>query len=190
MPTYGSYWRTAAARWDAMYVPATRVASVVATAKRLCAAKARYQAIEQATGVPWYLIACLHERESAQDFGTYLGNGQSLRRVTTEVPAGRGPFPSFEPGAIDALKYDGLTRIQDWRLEKILYRAEAFNGWGYANKGLPSPYVWGATSIQVRGKYVADGQWSSTAWDTQIGVAAMLAAMTHLDESVRPVRED
>jgi lysozyme family protein len=172
-----------------MFVPVARVAEVMATAKRLTTTKLRYQAAEKNTGAPWYLIACLHERESGADFNTYLGNGDLLSRPTRNVPAGRGPFGSWEAGAADALKYDGLTLVQDWRLEKILYYAERFNGWGYANRSLPSPYVWGATSIQVRGKYVSDGQWSSAAWDMQIGVAAMLAAMTHLDASVRPVRE-
>jgi lysozyme family protein len=47
--------------------------------------------------------------------------------------------------------------------------------------GLPSPYIWGGTNIQKRGKYVGDGKFSRTAWDTQPGVAPMIATIARLD---------
>src|SRR4051812_3840926 len=127
--------------------------------------KAQYTAVESASGVPWWLIAVLHRRESDADFTTYLSNGEPLNCVTRIVPKGRGPFPTFLAGAIDALKQDGLSSVIDWRLEKALYYCELFNGAGYDNRGLPSPYIWGGTSIQRAGKYVSDGVWSSTAMD-------------------------
>jgi hypothetical protein len=49
--------------------------------------------------------------------------------------------------------------------------------------------VWGATNIQVPGKYIADHVWSSTAMDNQLGCAAMLAALMRLDPSIKPKRE-
>jgi hypothetical protein len=49
--------------------------------------------------------------------------------------------------------------------------------------------VWGATNIQVPGKYIADHVWSSTATDTQLGCAAMLAVLMRLDPSIKPKRE-
>ena len=149
-----------------------------------------YITIEGNTGVPWAMIACLHRRESDADFKTYLGNGDPLNRVTRHVPKGRGPFETFEEGAADALKLDGLTSVQDWRLEKVLYYCEIFNGAGYSNRGLPSPYIWGGTSIQKPGKYVADGRWSSSAMDGQPGVAPMLKTIMKLDPSVEFERED
>ncbi len=52
--------------------------------------------------------------------------------------------------------------------------AEHYNGLGYRNKGLASPYVWSGTTTYKGGKYVADGQFSASAFDKQLGVAVML----------------
>jgi lysozyme family protein len=142
--------------------------------------------------VTWPHIAVLHRRESDADFDTYLGNGEPLNRVTRLVPKGRGPFTgpdAFEKGAIDALHLDGLDEVPDWRLEKILYYCEVFNGAGYANRGLPSPYVWGGTNQQRPGKYVADGVFDPNTMDRQPGCAPILAMIAKLDPSVKFVRE-
>lgn len=186
---YGSYWPTCAHRWDAMEIKPERQDEFTRLAQFAIEHKAQYVEIEEATGVPWWLVAALHRRESDADFGTYLGNGQRLSRVTTIVPEGRGPFPDFKSGAIDALKLDGLTSVIDWRLEKVLWHAERFNGLGYAQRGMPSPYVWGGTNQQRAGKYVSDGKFSSTAWDEQPGCAPLIATIARLDPSVQFVRE-
>jgi lysozyme family protein len=72
-------------------------------ALHLFQAKKRYQAVEAKTGVPWAVIAVIHERESSQNFNTQLGQGDPLNRVSVHVPAGRGPFSTWEEGAYDAL---------------------------------------------------------------------------------------
>lgn len=187
-PTYRSRWPVYAAQWDEMQI--TRPKEVASVAKRLFAAKARYAAVEQVTGVPWYMIAAIHERESGQRWDRSLAQGDRWDRVSVNVPAGRGPFASWEAAAIDALQIDGLTRVIDWRLEKTIYFWEKYNGWGYHSHGLPSAYVWGATNIQRPGKYIRDGVWSSTTMDVQIGCCAMLRAMMDLDKTIKPVRED
>src|SRR5262249_20516681 len=79
--------------------------------------------------------------------------------------------------------------VSDWTLEKSLQWQEKYNGWGYFYRGIPSPYVWGATSVQQPRKFVSDGVWSSTTMDRQIGCAAMLKGMMALDPSIKPVRE-
>jgi lysozyme family protein len=66
-----------------------------AYAKQLVAAKARYQAVEAKTGVPWYAIAVIHMRESSQSWAGSLAQGDPWNRVSTHVPAGRGPFVSW-----------------------------------------------------------------------------------------------
>lgn len=190
MSKYGEKWPAYAKQWDRMKINAGSVDDYDRVARRVLANKSRYVAIEQKTGVPWWLVAGLHMRESDMDFGTYLGNGQSLKRRTTIVPKGRGPFRSFEEGAIDALKYDALAGVKDWRLEKALWYAERFNGFGYEKHGKPSPYLWAQTNIQQAGKYVSDGRWSSSAWDKQLGVAPLWATLAKLDPSVKFVRED
>lgn len=186
---YGVKWPQYARQWDSMVIKPKRLHEFDALAARLLANKARYQSIEAKTGVPWYLIAVLHLRESNANFDTYLGNGQSLYRRTTIVPKDRGPFDSFEDGAIDALTIDGLTSVQDWRLEKVLYHCELFNGTGYNLRGLPSPYIWGGTNVQQPGKYVSDGRFNPRVWDTQPGCAPILARLAELDPSIQWVRE-
>lgn len=196
---YGEKWPVYAKQWDAMKINASRKTEFMVLAKRLIVHKAEYVRIEEATahddlgaegaGVPWYLIAVLHLRESDADFTTYLGNGESLSRVTKLVPKGRGPFRSFYDGAMDALRIDGLSSVLDWRLEKILYYCELFNGAGYHNRGLPSPYIWGGTNQQKKGKYIADGRFSSTVMDPQPGCAPILLAMSKLDDTITFTRE-
>lgn len=186
---YSSKWPEYARQWDAMKITSSRLGEMTRLAQFALDHKAQYVEVEKATGVPWWLVAVLHRRESDADFKTYLGNGDPLSRRTTHVPAGRGPFPTFVAGAIDALKMDGLSNVIDWRLEKALYYCEAFNGWGYANRGLPSSYIFGGTSIQKPGKYVSDGVWSSTTMDSQPGCAPILAMIANLDTTVKFVRE-
>lgn len=186
---YGQKWQEYAAQWDRMTINASRSAEMTKLAQFAIDHKSRYSPIEEATRVPWWLIAVLHRRESDADFDTYLGNGEPLNRATKLVPKGRGPFPDFKVGAIDALHIDGLDAVRDWRLEKALYYCETFNGFGYASRGLPSPYVWGGTNIQKPGKYVADGKWNGRAIDPQPGCAPIIATIAHLDPNVQFIRE-
>ena len=189
---YAAKWPQYARWWDQMKINASRVHEFEELAHYALAHKSTYTSIEAKTGVPWALISVLHRREGDGDFHTYLGNGQSLSRRTTIVPRGRGPFlgpDAFLDGAIDALKMDGLTSVQDWRLEKELYYTEIFNGGGYDARGLPSPYVWGGTSVQRAGKYVSDGNFAPRVWDTQPGTAPLFATLARLDPSITFVRE-
>ena len=187
-PSYRSKWPTYARQWDAMHI--TRLATVRAVAKRLHAAKDHYLKIEKATGVPWWMVAVIHERESSQNWSRSLAQGDPWNRVSVHVPRGRGPFRSWEEAAIDALAtLKRLHKVTDWRLEKALYQLERYNGWGYHWRGLASPYLWGGTTIQQRGKFVADGKFSPTTMDGQLGCAGMIYAMMDLDPSIQPIRE-
>jgi lysozyme family protein/peptidoglycan hydrolase-like protein with peptidoglycan-binding domain len=186
-PVYASRWPQLAKWWDAATI--TNPTEVAAVAKRLVAAKDRYQSVEAKTRVPWYMIAAIHEREASQSWNKQLAQGDPLNQVSTNVPRGMGPFSTWEEGAIAALKHDGLTSVSDWCIEKVLHWQEKYNGWGYFFRGIPSPYVWGATSNQRPGKYVSDGVWSSTTMDRQIGCAAMLKGMMAIDPSIKLVRE-
>jgi lysozyme family protein len=157
-----------------MVVRDDKVDSANAIVSRIIAHKADYQAVEAATGVPWVLVAGLHSRESDLNFGTYLGNGQPLDQVTTQVPKGRGPFSSWHAGAIDALRYDGLDEVKEWPIERIAYEAERYNGQGYFSKDINSPYVWSWSNNYTSGKYVADGAFDANAVDKQCGVMVLV----------------
>jgi len=164
----------------------TREPDLMHVANDILADRGQYEATENATGVPWFWIACVHDRESNRNFATVLHNGErniiGTGRLTTKVPKGRGPFNSWGEAAIDALtlpeKDDGkeLNKVEEWTLARCLYQFEEYNGWGYNGK-INSPYVWAGTSNQQRGKYTSDGVYTATHWDTQLGCAGILKAL-------------
>jgi len=88
-----------AKRWKA--AKPTRDFALVA--KRLATARSRYKAVAARTGVPWFVIAVIHERECSQSWTGSLAQGDPWNKVSVHVPAGRGPFPSWEEAAVDAL---------------------------------------------------------------------------------------
>lgn len=149
-------------------------------------AKSRYQAVAAKTGVPWAAIAVIHERECSQDWTGSLAQGDPWDRVSVHVPAGRGPFKSWEEAAADALTncapYAG--RNKDWTIGGLLTKLEEYNGLGYASRGVPSPYVWSGTDQYRSGKYVRDRVYDPNAVDSQPGCAGLLMAMMALDRSI------
>lgn len=155
-------------------------------ARRLVAARARYQSVSATTGVPWFVIAVIHMRESAQDWRRSLAQGDPWDRVSTHVPKGRGPFRSWEDAAIDALAGcpPYAARWRDWSAGGALTLIEQYNGLGYARRGQPSPYLWAGTDQYSRGKYVADGRFDPQVVDPQPGCAALLRAMQQLDAAI------
>jgi len=164
----------------------TRGPEFTPVAKRLFAAKDRYKAVEARTGVPWFFIACAHQRESSQDFSTSLAQGDPWNEVSKHVPAGRGPFPSWEAAAYDALVNCApyAAKNEDWSAGGTMTMMERYNGLGYANKGIPSPYVWSGTDQYVKGKYVADGVFNPNTVDKQLGCAGIILALMKLDPSI------
>lgn len=170
--------------WNGMTINSDKSAASRSAAENIAAGKPRYANIEKQTGVPWFFIGLVHLREGSLNFGTYLGNGQSLKQITTIVPKGRGPFPSFEVGALDALAMMHFTGIKDWGIERIAYCLEGFNGYGYRSHGVNSPYLWAGTNRYVKGKYVSDGVFDANVVDKQIGTMAVLKQLCAIDADV------
>jgi lysozyme family protein len=164
----------------------TRDFSSVAKRLVISGAKSRYQAVAARTGVPWAVIAVIHERECSQDWTGSPAQGDPWNRVSVHVPAGRGPFKSWEEAAVDALVNCSphVARNRDWSIGGALTRLEEYNGLGYAARGVPSPYLWSGTDQYRSGKYVRDGVYDSTAVDRQLGCAGLLLAMIALDPSI------
>jgi len=160
-----------------------------AVANRLAAstAKARYQAVSAKTGVPWFFIAVAHEREASQNWNSQLGQGDPLGAVSVHVPKGRGPFKTWEDGAVDALVNCApfAARNHDWSVGGTLTMLELYNGLGYAAKGRPSPYIWSGTDQYVSGKYVRDGVYDPNVVDQQLGCAGLIMAMMQIDPSIK-----
>jgi lysozyme family protein len=148
---------------------------------KMIANKAVYEAIEKATGVPWYFVGALHMRESGMNFNGHLHNGDPLTGRTFHVPAGypkaapqNGKSYTFVESAIDSLRLLKLDKWTDWTVKGMLHKFELWNGTGYIRYGRSNPYLWSGTQYYTGGKYVADGKYSSTAIDKQLGVAALI----------------
>lgn len=184
MPTYESTRSGYANLWRKAYLRGVRIAAAHRVARRIVRERERYDVVAEQTGVPWVWLGAVHDRESGGDFRGVLHNGEHVigtGRKTSLVPAGRGPFASWEEAAIDAVRLKKLHEIRAWPVERMLYEAERFNGFGYFARGVNSPYVWAGTNLQERGKYVADGVWDESAWDRQLGVAAVFVALAAID---------
>lgn len=155
-------------------------------ARHLTDGKARYQVVSKQTGVPWPFIAVAHERESSQDWTASLAQGDRWDQVSQHVPAGRGPFKSWEEAAVDALVNCAphAARNKDWSIGGTLTMLEQYNGLGYASRGRPSPYIWSGTDQYVSGKYVRDGVYDAATVDVQLGCAGLLMAMMAIDPTI------
>ena len=171
-------------RWKAAKL--TTGPEFLPVAKRLVAAKDRYMAVSKWTGIPWPFIAVTHQRESSQNWKRSLAQGDPWNQTSTHVPKGRGPFNSWEEAAYDALVNCSphASQNKDWSIGGLLTLLEQYNGLGYVNRGLPSPYLWSGTSEYSRGKYIADGVFSYDAVDKQLGCAGLIMAMMSLDRSI------
>ena len=168
-------------RWNACHIPADLGPAFKKVADQLMAPDAvlRYKKVETLTGVPWWFIAVVHYREASQRWNTQLAQGDPLNQKSTHRPQGRGPYPTWEDGAVDALKNCApyAAKNTDWSIGGALALLEQYNGLGYADMGKPSPYLWAGTDQYSQGKYVADGKYDPSVVDHQLGCAGLLKFM-------------
>jgi len=113
------------ALWAEMAIRADRKKDVDDVVAIILAHKTRYQAVEHATKVPWYVVSVIHSLEAGLRFSRHLHNGDPLTARTVNVPVdrpktGSPPF-TWEESAIDALTYDGMSGQTDWSIEHIAY---------------------------------------------------------------------
>jgi lysozyme family protein len=146
----------------------------------------RYQAVQETSTVPWYVIAVIHNMECGLSFNAHLHNGDPLKKKTVNVPAGRPPgwdgTGTWEESALDALSYDNLTSWTDWSIPGVCYKLEGYNGWGYRAHGIHTPYLWSFTNQYTSGKYISDGVWSESAVSDQCGCAAVVRRLAEMGE--------
>lgn len=176
-------------RWSAAQVTPSLITELTQVATRLVApsAKGLYQTVSKMTGVPWFVIAVIHEREASQNWHSNLAQGDPWNAVSVHVPRGRGPFTSWASAAIDALSNcpPYAAKWTDWSPGGMLTLLEEYNGLGYATRGIPSPYIWASTNQYTSGKYVSDGVFDPNAIDHQLGCAALLATMMKIDSTIK-----
>jgi hypothetical protein len=113
------------------------VTSIDAAARRPVDGKARYHAIAATTGVPWFVIAVIREREASQDWTRSIAQGDPWDRVSIHVPKGRRPFRSWAEAAVDALSFCApyAARNKDWSAGGALTLLEGYNGLGRRLRG-------------------------------------------------------
>lgn len=154
-------------------------------------AKARFVAVERLTDVPWFVTGIIITREagSPPNFHAWLHNGdpmfdhEGLPRRTTHEPRGcpENPQCTWEQGCVDAYLHEGLVFHKNWCPEFIAYVLERYNGFGYRiYHHIKSPYAWGSTIVQQKGKYDRDSHFNPDEMDEQIGGMALLALLMTL----------
>jgi len=182
-------------RWASMALQPEHKAGLMADARRILSHKAVYQQVEARLRalklyVPWWAIGVIHLREANLSFDAQLAQGDPLRLVSTHVPKGRGPFlgpDAFLRGCLDAL-IDCAPHVAhwtDWSPGGTAVILELYNGLGYANKGVASPYDWSETNQYSRGKYVRDGVFSPSTVDVQPGCMGVIKCIMELDPDAR-----
>lgn len=151
------------------------------TANRLLANAPRYQAVSDTLGgtIPWFVIGIIHSLESSFSFTRHLHNGDPLGQRTVNEPRGRpgtgSPPFTWEESAADALSVTKkLDRVPAWPLEVMLDRLERYNGAGYANMGMTSPYLWSFSQHWTKGKFVEDHKFDPEAPSSQCGAGVLL----------------
>lgn len=185
-PTYANLIEHYFVLWSELRIRNSAMPAVERIAEKLHGFKERYQTVEVATGVPWFMIGAIHSLEASLDFNTHLHNGDPLDDFTVHVPAGRptrgSPPFRWEESAMDALRYDGFVGPNAWPIERILFAFEKFNGFGYLkfHPEVKSPYLWSFSNHYTKGKYVADGVWSPDAVSRQCGAAVILKRLVQV----------
>lgn len=184
--------------WASSQIIPSRLPAIQRAARLILSNKDRYEKVEKALGVPWYLVGCLHLREAGCNFHCHLHNGDPLSARTYHVPAGRpltgSPPFTWEESATDALTMRGLDKV-DWKtdtIERVGYEAEGYNGWGYAFKHRLSPYDFSGMDDPSRpgwqeaatGKYIRDHVFDPSVIDRQPGVLSVLKVMSELDPTI------
>lgn len=167
--------------FDTCVVAPEHTAEIESTVKQIAANQPRYVAVADPLGIPWFFVGLIHCMEASLSFKLHLHNGDPLTARTVDVPKGRPvtgtpPF-TWEESATDALTFEGFAHRSDWTLPALLYRLEEYNGFGYRNHGINTPYLWSYSNHYTAGKYASDGVWSPTLVSKESGAAVLLRRM-------------
>lgn len=176
--------------FSALIVDQTKMLQIITEMQQIFDGIPRYMAVSNRLGFAGqyqvmfaYILGCLHFKEASCDFSRVLHNGEKIvgsGKKTSLVPAGRGPFHTWEDAAIDAIKLTGSRwakfRVGSTNIGDILYAIERHNGAGYitgAGKSDVTPYLWENSNISDgTGKYLHDGKYNK---DAKLGASTGIA---------------
>lgn len=134
-----------------------------------------YKQASVLTGIPWQIIGVLHGLEGQFDFSRQVFNGEKWNQKTTIVPKNKGPWESWLESTEDALR--DTDTISTWGVMDTAHFFESWNGMGYYNKGIYTPYLWSYLAPYAQqggGKYVSDGKFDRNAVSKQVGAITQL----------------
>lgn len=176
--------------WSQMQILPQHQAVVDRDAAKVLAEKVQYEAVSPKTGVPWYVIGIIDQMEAGGGCKAHLHNGDPLTGRTIHVPSGRPPAPleppfTWDQSAQDALGYEHFDQVKDWSISGIAGALERYNGMGYHNKGVPSPYLWSFSNQYRSGKFVKDHVFDPNAVSEQAGAMPILKALMAQDPSIK-----
>lgn len=149
----------------------------------------KYTEVSAKTGVPIVWMATSFEREASSNFRLSPAQGDPLDEISTHVPKGLGPYAgpiAWQQAAEDAYRIDGLDRVgaANWTAARACFEGEIFNGMGYRQHGIHSPYLWAGTNNYSAGKYTSDGHFDPSAVDQQLGIVPVMLRMIELQSSL------
>lgn len=169
--------------FDSCIIDVNRKPEIDWIIKQMEKGKVSYQSVGSALRIPWFFIGIIHMMECGGKFNSHLHNGDPLTARTVQWPpkrplTGNPPF-SWEESAKDALTLKKLHNQSDWSLPILLYRLEAYNGFGYRRTdiNIRTPYLWSYTNHYTKGKYIRDKVFDAEAVSKQCGTAAMLKGL-------------
>lgn len=145
----------------------------------------RYAAACDEVGVPQIVAAASFEREASSNFRDGPAQGDPWNQRSHNWPP-CGPFGSWTEAAVWAYRHEGFDKIgkANWSWQRACYEEELFNGFGPRNHGRHTGYLFAGTSIYTGGKYVRDGVWSATTFDSQLGVIPIMYRIVQLRPSL------
>ncbi len=173
-------------QWNFMRIRSEYVPQIEADAKLIFKYQKQFELAVYGTNIPWYFAGIIYYRECTCSFKGHPHNGDSLKRRTVNVPAGRpilNPANStgytFIESFADLIALKKWDKVPVWNMPALLYYFEANNGFGYRRyHSINSPYLWSGTEYYKSGKYVSDGHYDPDAIDQQIGCAPLLRYVT------------
>jgi lysozyme family protein len=131
--------------------------------------------------VPWIFVALVHQMEAGGNFHRQILNGEFWNQKTSLWPSGLGPWASWRQAARDGLVFH-LNEEDRWDgIADLGYQLERWNGLGYADRGLHSPYlVSGSEQGDGVGKFVRDGVYDPAASSKQVGAYVILKVLCEI----------
>lgn len=156
--------------WDTMEI--IEKVNLEYACQRIKVFESVYCDAEVKTGVPWEVLACMHYKEASLDFTKHLHNGDPmsdsdgrwLRTVKRPIkrpvlPPKNGSHYTWQESAIDAINHHLKGYSIDifnftWDIPNTLWFMEAWNGFGFLNKGVHTPYLWAGTNHYKEGLFI------------------------------------